>query len=110
MIILPTTQVPSSKFRCTLDQQVYTFELAWNMRAGWFLSMTDSSGVVIFGPKRLVADWDLLWTSVAPSRPRGELLCMDSTGQHADPRFEDMGTRHSLVYFTADEVAELQNG
>lgn len=98
---------PSFLFRCTLDQQSFQFVLTWNMRAGWFLSMSDSAGGVIFSSTRIVASWDMLSFCSAPTRPRGALLCLDSTGKKENPGFSDLGLRHELVYIPPEEVISI---
>lgn len=109
MITLPIpTSTPSFRFRCTLDQQNFQFLLTWNMRAGWFLSMSDSTGNVIFSSTRIVAGWDMLSFRSAPTRPRGALYCVDSTGRNETPGFGDLGLRHNLIYVSPEEVAELE--
>lgn len=109
MIVLPIpTNTPFYKFRCTLDQQNFQFSVSWNMRAGWFLSMSDANGVVIFSSRRVVSGWDMLSFCSAPTRPRGALYCLDSTRKNETPGFADLGLRHRIVYVSPDEVAELE--
>jgi hypothetical protein len=96
-----------SSQRVTLEGVDYYINLSWNMRAGWFIGMADQDGVAIFSPKRLTPDWDLLGHITDDRRPRGELYCLDTTAQRAEPGFDDLGSRHVLLYLTAEEAAEI---
>ena len=104
---LPETITPFFTLRTTLDGAEYVLRFEWNMRRGWFLGLSDQDGDVIFQPKRLVPSWDLLAHCVDTRRPRGGLMAVDTTGADETAQFDDLGTRHLLVYLTEAELEAL---
>lgn len=101
------TQIPFVTMRVPFPEGVtYLVRLEWNMRAGWFFALSDAAGDPIVSARRLVCDWDMLRTCVDVRRPPGGIYLLDTTGRHEDAGYDDLGVRHLLYYFTADEVAE----
>jgi hypothetical protein len=91
--------------RVVLDGQEFYLSASFNEREGrWYIGLADQDETVIFAPRKLVADWDLLRTIADERAPRGALMATDTSGQGLDPGFADLGARVLLVYFTADEV------
>ncbi len=105
---------PFSVQRRTLDGVKYTLHIEWNMRAGWFLGLSDADDVPIFELRKMVTDTDLLDGYRFDERcPPGRLFLVDTTGRQREPGYEDLvsgpnesdleGT-HALVYA---ELADL---
>lgn len=95
--------------RVTLEGEDFYVRLDWNMRSGWYLGLSDQAQDPIFSPKKIAANWDLLGSCSDDRRPRGALYCFDTRAETTSkkPSFEELGTRHVLVYFTEAEVEEL---
>lgn len=98
---------PFATFKAELDGASYIVRLEWNMRCGWFIGLSDQDGVVIFSPKRMVPNWDLLGNVTDARRPRGQLVCFDTTGAGDPPGYDDLDKRHLLVYVTEAEKLEI---
>lgn len=103
------TNKPHTVQRVTLEGTDYYVRLDWNMRSGWYLGLSDQDEVPIFSPKKIVANWDMLGSCSDDRRPRGALYCLDTKAQvtSKQPSFEELGSRHKLVYFLESEVEEL---
>lgn len=105
LAIQTPTETPFFTLRTVLDGQEFFLDVGWNQREGrWYLGMSDQDETVVFAPRKLVADWDLLRTIADARAPRGALIATDLSGQGLDPGFSDLGVRVVLTYFTADEV------
>lgn len=94
--------------RVSLDGREYTLEGDWNQRDGkWYLSVRDpSDDSLIHGPRKIVANWNLLRTCVDVRRPPGVLLAQDMSGAGLDPGFDDLG-QNLRVELTYTPEAEL---
>jgi len=97
--------VPDFSFRTLLEGAPFTFRMRWNMRSGWYIGCTAADGVTLFSPRRAVVDWNLLIGITDDRCPRGVLMLLDNTGQHAEAGVDDIQKSHFLLYFTAAEVA-----
>lgn len=118
--IVPTSTTLSDYDQVTtLDGRDYLLRCLFNEREGlWYLSMADVDGTLIVAGIKIVVEWDLLRRLVGPARPPGILIARDTTSPAVDfeagekigaldPGLEDLGGRVTLVYISADEVAEL---
>jgi hypothetical protein len=101
------SDLPSFRFQVELDGASYSFDFAWNWRdEGWYFTLADANGDAIASGSRLVVNSPLARTSDT-RRPPGVLLAVDTTGQHADPGYADLGKRCLLLYVPEAEVAAL---
>lgn len=97
--------VPLFTLRVTLDGQDYTLGFDWNDREGrWYCSISDGSGVLIQGAKKVLANWPLLRaakTSAQAGRvPPGDLIPCDLGNPSGDPPgFAELGGRVRILYF-----------
>lgn len=98
---------PSFVLRTSLDGATYLLRGEYQVRSGWYLGVSTSSGTVITSPRRLVSNWNVLRGVVSPEAPPGGIYLYDTTGLGAEASFEDFGRRHILLYLTADEVVGL---
>lgn len=91
--------------RVVLEDVTYTLEFRWIVRAqAWFMNILDAEGVnMIRAGLRIVADFPL-WPYAATRTPPGAFVCVDTTGAQQDPGLDDFGTRHQLIYLTAEEL------
>jgi hypothetical protein len=105
---------PFAVQRRTFDGIKYTLHIEWNMRAGWFLGLSDADDLPIFDLRKLVTESDLLAGYRHDERcPPGKLFLVDTTGLKREPGYEDLvagasesdlqGT-HALVYVEATET------
>lgn len=92
---------PFSSRRVTLDGAEFILRLEWNMRGGWYIGLSDQAESVIFAPRKLVPNWDLLRYVTDSRRPRGQLYCLDMSGAGARPEYDSLGSTHQLVYIPA---------
>lgn len=105
--------LPYSTQRLTLDGVDYEVSLSWNERAGWFLGMTDTDGVVLFAPRRLALNVDVLKAFRFDARcPPGLLFAYDLNETSVEAGYLDMVSgpsqydlrgRVALVYVSVTE-------
>ena len=115
MQIIPIQKYrPFAVQRRSFDGVKYTLHIEWNMRAGWFLGLSDAEDSTIFQLRKMITESDLLaGYRHDPRTPPGRLYLVDTTGEWREPGYEDLvagasdndlqGT-HALVYL---EVSEL---
>lgn len=102
--------IPFWTQRVTLEGRDFYLRAEWNQRdSRWYLGMSDAKEVVIYQPRKVVADWDLLRVIVDRRRPPGFLFARDMTGQGLPPGLDDFGTRVLLLYYTRAEMLALAN-
>lgn len=98
----------------TLDGSSFDFEFRWNTRDEvWYLSIfdpltvaaSDGSRSAILAGIPIRVRWPLLGLYRYRTRPLGELIAFDTTGEDADPGRRDLGTRVQLIYFEQADLA-----
>lgn len=111
-LLIQTSADPYYTQRVRLDGRDYILRLAWNQREErWSLSLfTDRDEPILFSLKLLCA-----WPLLSPYRyddrlPEGELYVCDWTGDGSPPLLEELGEgrRCQLLYFTQEELAEIE--
>lgn len=102
---LPSPPVPFYTVKATMDGVDYYLKFEWNQRYGWFMGLADITQSVIFSPRKLVANRNLFKYCTDQRRPRGALVCYDTTGIGKDPTYEDLDERHLLLYYAEAELA-----
>jgi hypothetical protein len=115
---LPIATAPDQTIIIPLDGANYLFRFRWNMRAGWTVAMSDEAERPIFALTGLRLGVDLFSRVRSDPRvPAGSLMLVDLQRTGVEPGYtdlcggpseEDPRGRCMLVYFTADEVAELR--
>jgi hypothetical protein len=89
----------------TLDGVIYTLELRWNRREGfWYMSLLLEDGTPLVLSLKLVLDHPLGCRCRDARRPPGALIAVDTSTQHLDPGLSDLGSRVLLVYFEKVEL------
>lgn len=89
-----------------LDGRTYEIAGDYNQREGrWYIALRTEAGERVWGPRKVVANWDLLRTCTAGARPPGQLLAVDRSGVGKAPGFAELGDRVILVYVPASEVS-----
>lgn len=93
-----------------LEETTYTLEFLWNERMqSWFMNIWDADEVINYAAGiRLVADY-LLRQYTVDRTPPGDLALIDTATDDdlgIDPGFDDLGIRHQLYYYTAEEIGE----
>lgn len=92
--------------RTSLDGRDYILRFEWFQRDGaWRFSIADQNDSPIAVGIKIVTDWPLLFGVVDARRPAGQLMIIDERGEGLDPSFSELGSRFTLVYFTAAELA-----
>ncbi len=111
--LIPTRKdVPDYTQSQVLEGVEYNFRFLWNMRGGWFMSISDASEEPLLGLTRMVAGinftdlvrWD-------PRCPAGDLVLADLQGGFVDPGYYDLASgpvdnlqgRVGLVYIPSDD-------
>src|SRR5687768_8839258 len=102
---LPSPAVPFYVVRATMDGVDYYLRFEWSQRYGWFMGLSDSEQSVIFSPRKLVANRNLLGSCTDARKPPGALVCYDTTEIGKDPGYEDLDQRHLLLYYAESELA-----
>lgn len=110
-LLIPTREDPYYQQRTRIEGRDYVLAFAFNEReARWYLTISDESEDPIATGIKLVSNWRLL----APYRydprcPPGELTVSDISGDASPPTLLELGEgkRCELIYWTADEVAEI---
>lgn len=106
IVFIPiATEVPSQKFRVTLDGQKVEFHLRWQTTAGrWFISLNcDAVGLQSNG-LGLVTGMDFLANRTQSQL--GMLMLLDLQGDE-DPDFEGLGIRWKLAYVPVADVDSI---
>lgn len=111
-LIISTSSAPYYSQRVRLDGRDYILRFSWNQReARWYLSiLTDREEPLVLGLK-LIANWPLLrYYRFEERLPSGEIYVVDWTGDGSPPLLEELGEgrRCQLLYFTQDELAEIE--
>lgn len=114
--LIPTPvgpDAPDATLRTRLDGRDYVLRLLWNGREGrWYMTVSDSDGVVLVSAVKVVCNTDLLGRSAerpyrrwSPDLPPGELWAMDLTADCSPPGIDDLGEgkRVELTYFPEGE-------
>lgn len=102
------SDLPHYTFQVELDSASYEFEVRWNeAAAGWIMSIFTSDAQPLITGLRLVVDWSLAGRYADARLPPGKLIALDTSGAHADPTRNDLGSRVILLYFSEAEVAAL---
>lgn len=96
--------LPSHQQTVSLDGETYVLEFVWHERLlGWYVSVETADGEAIAQSRRLVGESILLRYVSNPAAPPGILLVRGP--QHY--KREALGRVLVLVYYSADEVAEI---
>lgn len=97
----------SFTMRVMLERREYVLAMRWNARAGrWFMSIADSSGVLI-ATRPLTTNRPLLSGVVDARRPPGELVVLDTARLDTPIGLGELGTRAVLDYLEAADVAAM---
>lgn len=104
--------LPSFTQETALDGRTYRLTFRWSEREGaWYLTMETSEGALILGGLKMTAGAPLLRFSVdRATRPLGELILVDPTGEHDTPGRNALGTETALVYLDASEASPAATG
>jgi hypothetical protein len=95
--------VPVNQSNLTIDINIdgllFHMTFVWNERAsGWFLTLSDSAGDLIFDSIRVVVNFPLFVLGRDSRWPGGNLITLDTTGQGIEPGLRDLGSRVVLYY------------
>ncbi len=96
---------PSYEQETELDGAIYRLLFRWNEREEkWYLTIKTVDGDVILSTK-IVSNWPLLRTLVHPSRPPGELVAVDVSGElGTDAGLTELGGRVLLLYYEGADI------
>lgn len=111
-LLIQTAADPYYEQRVRLDETDYLLKFAWNQRESrWSVSFyTDRDEPILTGLK-LLANWPLFESyRYIDGLPRGELIACDWTGDGTPPLLGELGEgkRCQLIYFSAEELKELE--
>lgn len=101
------------EFDVAIDGVTYTFDVHWNSREeAWYFHIFQPSDVVL-GLYPVVCNVKVVLGTYLGRRTHhplfqnGLLLCRVSQGDDlSEPRFDDMGTRVQVLYFTREDAAQ----
>ena len=102
------SDIPAYDFQAELEGTLFGFNLQWNERGQfWSLDLADANGVTLLNGLKLVTGYPLLIQYRNRNLPRGEILCVDTSGENKSPGIDDFGTRILMVYreSTTDDEA-----
>jgi hypothetical protein len=93
--------------RLELDGDFYGLKFWHNGRADrWFMSFLSGEGELIAATLAISADQPINAHLVnVEGMPPGVLTCVDTQGRGEDPKRDDLGTRHKLIYLTVEDLA-----
>jgi hypothetical protein len=96
---LPTIPYPSTTQQYVLDGTVFSLAFRWSQRGEcWYMDLSTVDGTPILTGRKLVTGFPLLRRVVAATRPKGELVMLDTKGLGGRPTLEEFGTRYALFY------------
>lgn len=100
---LPTPGLPWSRFRVTLDGELFHLELRWNGKAAaYYLDLYDGELAPLARGIRLVSGVPLLLQHAGQlGFPKGALMAMDTEPVGADAELDTLGDRVRLYYVEA---------
>ena len=100
------------ELRVELDGAFYGLRFWHNGRADrWFMSLLTDDGDLIASTLAISANAPInAHLRNLEGAPPGVLTCNDTQGRGDDPGADDLGSRHEIVYLTAEEVASLGAG
>lgn len=91
--------VPDQRLSVQLDGLTFQLDLVWNERAGqWFLSVADGAGALFAGHGLALRTPVFYQYRLGERAPPGELWCVDTSDQEAEPGLADLGARVVLAY------------
>lgn len=97
---IPTEPYPNTTQQCDLDGVTYSLRFRWSARgACWHMDIRTLDDEPVLLSARLVTSYPLLWRSLNPHRPPGDLMLLDMTGRDENATLEGFGTRFRLYYF-----------
>jgi hypothetical protein len=93
------SDLPAYQFQTELEEETFFFDFEWNERGQyWTMTISNSDEEVIIAGIRLVSGISLLEQFTVAGRPKGRILCVDTTGKNIDPSISDFGSRVLLMY------------
>lgn len=100
--------IPSYRFSTTLIGKTYTIDVHWNARDdAWYFDLLDSAGAPIVHGIKIVLG-ALLGGRCADERfPLGRFMACDTTDSGTEAKFDDLGTRVLVYFFSFDEIDGL---
>jgi hypothetical protein len=114
MIVIPIEAgLPNQEMNIALDGVSFVLRFFWNERdESWYWELFDGARAPIWCGARIATGALLLQQCVAPNRPKGELVAIDTRGKDLDPTLDDFGEDGlvKLMYLTADDVAAALAG
>jgi len=88
-----------------LDGTDFRLRFLWNDRLSrWSLTLYDSSGTQIHGAMIVVVDMPIYYRDTSEDAPKGDLYCVDITGEGRDPGLRDLGRRCQLIYVDEESL------
>lgn len=97
--------VPDQRFKVVLEGETFTLRARWNARAStWFLSVADADGEIA-ASLPLTLGSAILGGRVDRRLPRGQMLCIDTTGRGEEAALADLGARVKVLYCESTELA-----
>lgn len=91
--------MPAYQFQITLEDTSFFFDFEWNERGQfWSMSISDQDEQLLIAGVRLVAGISLIDKYIVSGRPKGHLMCVDTSGKNIDPSISDLGSRVLLMY------------
>ncbi len=91
-----------------LDGVLFRLRTRYNARIdSWIASLYDAEGNPISVGRRLTVGNMLFPWLATQNSPAGQLIAIDSQDEDQDPGEKDLGTRVSIFYFDAEEIAAL---
>lgn len=112
VIVIPTrTDLTHYEFSQVLDGVSYVLEFRWNIREeSWYLDIRLDDGTRVASGVKIVTDWALLRGVRSASRPLGEFVAFDTSGNRQDPKIDNLGSVVKLFYFDASGLEAIAAG
>jgi hypothetical protein len=102
------SSLPTYTLRVDLDEVEYRVDMRYLERTdSWMLDLYTSDDVAIKIGVPCLLGVRILKGCTHANRPPGDLVFVDSEGRGVEAGQSDIGSRVTLVYLTAEEVAEV---
>jgi len=100
-------QLGAFNFTAVLDEVEFRFHFRFNEREGfWYFDISNLAGVPLRSGVKCVVNFPVIRLMSLASRPKGEILILDTRNNPQDPGLTDLGVFGIFTYVLQDQVPQ----